>query len=61
MSRTTYVIYIPQSGLTNLRIGLAWGVWGWKQSAFDTSENASVIRSMKVDDLVLLARLGRIR
>jgi len=58
MSRTTYAIYIPKSGLANLRIGLASGVWGWRQSAFDTSDSASVIRSMKVDDLVLLARGG---
>ena len=58
MSRTTYAIYIPQLGLEDLRIGMASGVWGWRQSAFDTSDSASVIRSMKVDDLVLLARGG---
>jgi|GEM_PF-6756724 len=58
MSRTTYAIYIPQLGLEDLRIGMASGVWGWRQSAFDTSESASVIRSMKVDDLVLMAQGG---
>jgi hypothetical protein len=58
MSRTTYAIYIRQSGLANLRIGLASRVWGWRQSTFDRSEGASVIRSMKVDDLVLLVRGG---
>ena len=58
MSRTTYAIYIPKAGLTNLQIGLASGVWGWRQSAFDTTDSASVIRSMKVDDLALMVHGG---
>lgn len=58
MSRTTYAIYIPKSGLANLQIGLASGVWGWRQSAFDTTDSASVIRSMEVDDLVLMVQGG---
>jgi hypothetical protein len=55
---TTYAIYVPQSGLANLRLGLASGVWGWRQSAFETSDSASVIRSMKTNDLVLMAQGG---
>jgi hypothetical protein len=55
MSRTTYANYIPKSGLENLGIGLAAGKWGWRQPAFDTSDSASVIRSMKTNDLLLMA------
>lgn len=55
---TTYAIYISQSGLANLRIGLESGVWGWKQNAFDRSNNAAVIRSMKTGDLVVMAQGG---
>lgn len=55
---TTYAIYIPKSGLENLRIGPGSGVWGSRRSAFDASDNAAVIRSMKPGDLVAMAQGG---
>lgn len=58
MSPSTYAIYIPRTGLENLRIGLTHGIWGWKESAFVSSDSAAVVRSMKQNDLVLMARGG---
>lgn len=61
-----HVVYVPRSGRENLALGIAAGVWGWKDAAVARTIHSSgtphtglqAIKSTRVGDYLLLAAGG---
>lgn len=53
-----YAIYVPQSGLANLEVGLSALTWGWRDSVLELADHRSVVDSIQVGDLLLFGSGG---
>ncbi|MFE4258476.1 hypothetical protein [Streptomyces sp. NPDC056883] len=57
MQKTAYV-YVPTPSKTNLEVGLARGLWGWRSATLDRADSRPAVQSLAAGDLLVLGHKG---